>query len=77
MHGVIKYVIDTLNDCLKRETNRNENRSIHPCIKPGYLARVEVTNRSELMERIEQTIHILEQISERESQLVHIRNDQK
>ena len=46
-------------------------------MEPGYLARVELTNRSELTERFEQIIHMLEQVNKQESLFRHIRNDQK
>ena len=46
-------------------------------IKPGFLARVEVTSMSELTERFERIIQTLEQINKEESQFKHIRNDQK
>ena len=46
-------------------------------MEPGYLARVEVINRSELMERFEQVIHILEQVNKQKSQFKYIRNDWK
>ena len=48
-------------------------RSMHPCMKLGSLARVEVTNRSELTKQIKRLIHILEKINDQESQFKHMR----
>ena len=46
-------------------------------MEPGYLARVEVTNRSESTERFEPMIDMLEQVNKQENLFKHIRNDQK
>ena len=40
-------------------------------MEPGCLARVEVTIRSELMERFEQMVHMLEQVNGQESLFDH------
>ena len=40
-------------------------------MEPGYLTRVEVTNRSDLVERLEQMIQMLEQVNEQESKFKH------
>ena len=45
-------------------------------MKPGYSARVEVANRSELTEKFDQMIHMLEQVNNQEDLSKHIRNDQ-
>ena len=41
---------------------------MHSQIEPGYLAMVEVRNRSELTERFEQIIDRLQQVNKQESQ---------
>ena len=62
-------------DPIGHSINLEGTRSMHLEIEPEYLARVEVTNRSESTERFEQMVHMLEQVNKQETQFKHIRND--
>ena len=54
-------------DSVGHSINLEVSRSMHSCIKPFQLVRVEVTNRSDLMERIMGMVHMMEQRNEQKN----------
>ena len=52
-------------DPIGHRINLEGTRLMHPQMEAGYLATVEVTNMSELMEKFEQMMHMLEQVRKR------------